>query len=158
MTKSRQSVSRVVEEPVLESVAIHQLEDNGLAAPRRNWIEWSELLWARRRFLWKFTLAGLVVTMIIVFLIPKRYESSARIMPPDSQSSTGLGMFAALAAKGNVGGLGLSSMAGDLLGLKSPSAIFTDVLHSRSVQDRLIERFDLRHGRVVGEVGGKAAA
>ena len=35
-------------------------------------------------------------------------------------------------------------MAGDMMGMKSTSAIFARVLESRTVQDHLIDRFDLR--------------
>jgi capsule polysaccharide export protein KpsE/RkpR len=81
------------------------------------------------------------VSTIIAFLIPKRYESTTRLMPPDAQSSSSLAIVAAMAGKGSVG---LGSTWGDLLGLKSSGALFTDVLQSRTVQDRIIERFDLR--------------
>jgi len=63
-------------------------------------------------------------------------------MPPDSQSNTGMMMLGALTAKS--GGSNLGAMAGDLLGVKSSGALFVGVLGSRTVQDRLIERFDLR--------------
>ena len=39
---------------------------------------------------------------------------------------------------------GLSAVAGDLLGLKSSGALFIDVLSGPTVQDRIINRFDLR--------------
>jgi capsule polysaccharide export protein KpsE/RkpR len=103
--------------------------------------EWIRLLWDRRRLIKLAALWGLILSTIVVFLIPKRYESTTRLMPPDSQSGSGLAMLAALAGKG---GAGLGSMAGDLLGMKSSGALFIDVLHSRTVQDRLIDRFDLR--------------
>jgi capsule polysaccharide export protein KpsE/RkpR len=66
-------------------------------------------------------------------------------MPPDSQSGSGLAMLAALTSKGgatsnNVGG----AIAGDLLGMKSSGALFVGVLGSRTVQDRVVNRFDLR--------------
>jgi len=60
-------------------------------------------------------------------------------MPPDSQSNTGMMMLGALTAKS--GGSNLGAMAGDLLGVKSSGALFVGVLGSRTVQDRLIERF-----------------
>jgi hypothetical protein len=62
-------------------------------------------------------------------------------MPPDSQSGSGMAMMAALAGKG---GVGLGSPASDLLGMKSSGALFTDIMRSRTVEDRLIDRFDLR--------------
>jgi len=38
----------------------------------------------------------------------------------------------------------LGSLAGDMLGLKTSGALFIEMLQSRTVQDRMISRFDLR--------------
>jgi capsule polysaccharide export protein KpsE/RkpR len=78
---------------------------------------------------------------VIAFLIPSRYESTARLMPPDNQPTPGLAMAAAAMA-GAAGGLG--GIAGDLLGLKSTSDVFVGILASRTVQDKLIRQFDLK--------------
>jgi len=50
-------------------------------------------------------------------------------------------MLAALSAK--TGG-GLAPLAGDLLGIKSSGDLFVGILRSSTVEDRLIERFNLR--------------
>jgi len=62
-------------------------------------------------------------------------------MPPDSSQSGGLAMAAA-ALSGSAGGLG--GIAGEMLGMKSTSDIFVGILSSRTVQDKLIQQFDLR--------------
>jgi capsule polysaccharide export protein KpsE/RkpR len=98
------------------------------------------LFWDQRRFLLRIAAYGLVASTLIAFLIPKRYQSTARLMPPDTQSSSGLAMMAALSAR--TGGLG--TFASDLLGLRSSSALFVGILRSRTVEDRLIEKFHLR--------------
>ena len=98
------------------------------------------LVWDERRFLFHVAAYGLVVATLIAFLIPKRYESMARLMPPDNQSASNLALMAALS--GRTGGLG--AFAGDLLGLKSSGALFVGILRSRTVQDRLIQQFDLK--------------
>src|SRR5262249_15748077 len=41
-------------------------------------------------------------------------------------------------------GGGLGAFAGDLLGMKSSGALFIGILRSRTVEDRLIQRFDLK--------------
>jgi capsule polysaccharide export protein KpsE/RkpR len=104
------------------------------------------LLWENRRALRRAVLAGFILATIIAFLIPTRYESTTQLMPPDAQSGSSLAMLAALAGRGSsaLGGLGLAGMAGDLLGMKSSGALFIDIMGSRTVQDRLIQRFDLR--------------
>ena len=97
-------------------------------------------LWKQRRLIQRATLAGLLAGTLLAFLLPKRYESMTQLMPPDSQSNSGVAMLAALSAK--TGG-GLAPLAGDLLGIKSSGALFIGILRSRTVQDRLIDRFDL---------------
>ena len=47
------------------------------------------LLWEHRRFLERVVGLALVFSTIIAFLIPKRYQSSARLMPPDNESGSG---------------------------------------------------------------------
>jgi capsule polysaccharide export protein KpsE/RkpR len=62
-------------------------------------------------------------------------------MPPDSQSTSGLASAVA-AMSGAAGGFG--GIAGELLGLKSTSDTFVGILSSRTVQDKLIQQFDLK--------------
>jgi uncharacterized protein involved in exopolysaccharide biosynthesis len=99
------------------------------------------LLWEHRRLLARVALYGLLASTLIAFLIPARYESTARLMPPDSSQSGGLAMAAA-ALSGAAGGLG--GIAGEMLGMKSTSDIFVGILSSRTVQDKLIQQFDLK--------------
>jgi uncharacterized protein involved in exopolysaccharide biosynthesis len=101
------------------------------------------LLWERRGMLYRVSLYALLASTLIAFLIPKRYESTARLMPPDNQSSSGLAMAAA-AMSGTVGAGGLGGIAGDLLGLKSTSDVFVGILGSRTAQEKLIQQFDLK--------------
>ena len=99
------------------------------------------LLWGRRRMLTRAAVYAVAASTVIAFLIPPRYESTARLMPPDNQSASSLAMAAA-AMSGTAGGLG--GVASDLLGLKSTSDLFVGILGSRTVQDKLIQQFDLK--------------
>lgn len=83
----------------------------------------------------------MVASALIAILIPARYQSVTRLMPPDSQSSSGLGMLAAMASR--TGNAGFGGIAGDLLGMKSSGALFVAILGSQTVQDRLIYEFQL---------------
>lgn len=105
-----------------------------------SWLPSVQLLWDQRRFLFRVGAYGLIATTLVAFLIPKRYESTARLMPPDAQSGT-TAMLAALSARA---GAGLGSLAGDLLGTKSTGALFVGILRGRTIEDRLIGRFDLK--------------
>jgi uncharacterized protein involved in exopolysaccharide biosynthesis len=107
------------------------------------------MLWEHRAVLFRWAGWGLLAATLIAFLIPKQYEAMTRLMPPDDQSGTSLAIMAALGGRisgsgGGGGGGGLGSIAGDLLGLKSSGALFTGILKSRTVQDDLITKFDLR--------------
>lgn len=104
------------------------------------------LLWNKRRVLFRFGLTGLVAATLIAFLIPSRYDSVAQLMPPDSQSSSALALVAGLAGSSSNG---LGMLAGDLIGVKSTGALFLGVLRSRTVEDRIVDRFNLK--KVYGE-------
>ncbi len=100
-----------------------------------------QLLWSERKFLSRAAIYGLLVATLVAFLIPKRYEAATSLMPPDDKSGSGLAMAAALAGK--LSG-GLAGVAGDVLGLKSSGDLFIGILKSKTVQNDLITKFDLK--------------
>ena len=102
------------------------------------------LLWESRGFLGRVTGVGLVLSVVIALLIPSRYQSVTRLMPPDNQSGSRPchGCGRAFGGRSRNGGLG--GMASELLGLKSTSDLLVGVLSSRTVEDKLIQKFDLR--------------
>jgi len=105
----------------------------------------ARLLWTHRRLLGKSLLAGVLAGIATALVIPPRYESTVQLMPPYNQSAGNLATLAALASK-SAGGIGL--VAGDLLGVRSSGALFVGILRSRTIEDRIIERFHLK--RVYG--------
>jgi len=117
-----------------------QLELDQRAARERT-VAHLRLLWESRRFLERAAGAGLLLSVVMALLIPNRYQSTARLMPPESQRSSGLAMAAA-ALSSQAGGL--AGMAGDLLGFKSTSDLFVGILGSRTVADNLIRKFNLQ--------------
>jgi uncharacterized protein involved in exopolysaccharide biosynthesis len=104
-------------------------------------VAYLRLLWEHRGLLARAVLYGLFASTVLAFLIPTRYQSTARLMPPDSSQSGGLAMAAAALSAG-AGGLG--GIASEMLGIKSTSDIFVGILSSRTVQDKLIQQFDLK--------------
>jgi uncharacterized protein involved in exopolysaccharide biosynthesis len=145
---SREAPSMAREAPTQEDIALTQSNaeiipsekrEHGL--PRERAVTIQRLVWGKRRFVVRSTVAGLLLSTLIAFSIPKRFQSTARLMPPD-QGSSGMGL-AMLAASGGIGAQ-FGSVAGDLLGLKSSSDLFIGVLQSRTVQDDLINKFDLK--------------
>jgi uncharacterized protein involved in exopolysaccharide biosynthesis len=113
------------------------------AAHQPNWVTNASLLWEHRHKLARITGLALVLSAIIAFVIPKQYESVARIMPPE-QANSGVAALAALAGRSS-GGLGaFGSLAGSLFNVKNSGELFIDLLHSRTVSDHLIDRFHLQ--------------
>jgi len=107
-----------------------------------DWLSRAQLLWQHRRFLSRLIAIALIVSLCIAFIIPKRYRSSASIMPPDQQGS-GAMLLAALAGRSS--GLGaLGSLAGGLLGSHTNTALYEKLLESRTISGKLIDRFDLQ--------------
>ena len=104
-------------------------------------VVYMRLIWQHRKLLRRVVFYGLLASTLLAFLIPVRFKSTARLMPPDNSQSGGLAIAAA-ALSGGAGGLG--GIATDMLGLKSTSDIFVGILTSRTVQDKLIEQFDLK--------------
>ena len=95
-------------------------------------------VWANRWFVAKAAFVGLFAAGILAYLLPSIYESTTRLMPPDNQSVSTLALMAGAA------GDKLSGLASDALGLKSTGGLFIGMLQSRTVQDRLVSRFNLR--------------
>lgn len=105
-------------------------------------VHWLSLVWRSRRVIGKAGMAGLVAGAILALLIPTRYTSTVRLMPPDNQSSSGMALLAALTNKAGGGGLG--ALAGDLMGVKSSGALFVGILRSETVEDNIVGKFDLQ--------------
>lgn len=120
-------------------------DENQVRAARERTIARLRTLWRQRRAIFRWTLTGMILSALLAFLVPKRFESTTRLMPPD-QMNAGMTALAAAAASragsalGNLGGMGA-----DLLGVKSSGALFVGIVQSRTVQDDLIEKFHLQH-------------
>lgn len=78
------------------------------------------LLWNRRKFVLRVAGIGLALSTLIAFVIPKRFQSTARLMPPD-QVDLSTELLTAATAKA---GAGLGTAASNLLGLKSTGDSF----------------------------------
>lgn len=105
------------------------------------WVPNTSMLWDRRRTLFRTAIVSLLLGGTIAFLIPKQYESTTRIMPPEQQGM-GSAMLAALAGKAMPGALG--ALAGSMFGMKDTGALFVQLLQSGTIQGQLVDRFDLQ--------------
>jgi capsule polysaccharide export protein KpsE/RkpR len=106
------------------------------------------VLWRSRGFLWGVAWKALLASIVLAFLVPSHYKSAVRFVPGENSGNNGGGSMMGLLSKAIGGSDGLSSGFGldaaGLLGAKTPGAFYVEVLKSRTVQDRLINRFDLR--------------
>jgi uncharacterized protein involved in exopolysaccharide biosynthesis len=130
-----------------------EMPDNGvpgvslMAEPietQQSLLAYLQLLWANRQLLLPTGVYAILASTLIAFLIPVRFQSVTRLMPPDGQSGSGLGLLAAMAGRSGASVGGLGGFAGDLLGVKSSGALFVGILSSETVQDGLIEKFQLK--------------
>ena len=136
--------------PVRETPAEGQ-ENNGVESsflmepvePQLSFLPHVRLFWEHRGFVLRAGAYALVASTLVALVIPARYQSVTRLMPPDSQSSSGLGLFAGMSARNGASAGALTGIAGDLLGVKSSGALFVGVLNSQTVEDRLIDKFRL---------------
>jgi uncharacterized protein involved in exopolysaccharide biosynthesis len=114
-----------------------------LAENHEGWVPNTSLLWDHRRTLAKVFLCSLLLSAIIAFTIPKEYESTTRMMPPEQQGGMGAAMLAALAGKAMPGGA-LGALAGGMLGMKDTGALFVELLQSGTIEGAVVDRFDLQ--------------
>jgi uncharacterized protein involved in exopolysaccharide biosynthesis len=135
-----------------QPIAVPNLPPEAGASPAHRQVAKARLFLNNRPLIWRFLWIGTVLTIILALIWPKKYEASTRLMPPDSSSSS---MSAAAlmsrvdgageSSSGGGGGSGILGMyAASLLGMKSSGGLFIGILHSSTVQDRIIDKFDLR--------------
>jgi uncharacterized protein involved in exopolysaccharide biosynthesis len=105
-----------------------------------DWLQLALLVSERRRRIAQIFVAVLVASTVIAFLLPVKYVSSARILPPNNSQMNLSSMFLNQLA----GSSGAGSMLGSALNLKNPSDVYVAMLKSRTIQDKLIDKYDLR--------------
>ena len=104
--------------------------------PTADFLELLLVLAREKKAIILFTLAATILATIIVFIIPKMYTATATILPPQQNQSMATALLGQVA-----GGAALDLRD---LGLKNPSDVFVAMLKSRTIEDSLINRFDLR--------------
>lgn len=102
------------------------------------------LLWNRRRFLLASTLTGLVISVTYAYIAPTQYQSTVSLMPPDPSVFSSGDLPDMAAGMGTPKGQYTSALASGFLGESTIGDLFLGILQSRTVQDAIINRFDLR--------------
>ena len=99
-----------------------------------NLLDYLIVLLKRKKLIIGITLGAAIMTAIISLILPPIYMAETKILPPQ-QSSSSITMEA-LSQFGPVAGL-----AG--IGIKTPADMYIGMLKSRTVADRIIDRFEL---------------
>ncbi len=80
-------------------------------------------------------LAGLI-GLLVSFMLPNIYSAKTVLITPQQGQSTSAAMLGQLGA--------LAGAAGGALGIKNPADMYLGLLKSRTIADRLLERFELQ--------------
>lgn len=94
----------------------------------------------RKRFILLFTAVCTVLAAVVSFVLPKQYTAIVTILPPQQNSSLSGTLAMQLAGLSS-----LSGMAGGGFGLKNMNDMYVAMLKSTSVEDAVIQRFNLLH-------------
>lgn len=112
-----------------------QLQDPPPGDDSVDLIAFVEIFFKRFRLICLITLAGLFLSICTYFLMPKKFSSTARILPPkQDQGLMGLMMS-------QMGGM--ANLAGDLLGKGTASDLYVGILNSEAIKDIIINKFNL---------------
>jgi tyrosine-protein kinase Etk/Wzc len=101
------------------------------------------LLASHKRLILFAVVGAALLSTVVAFLLPVRYEANIVMMPPQQNSSIG-STLGQLGSAGSLGSLApLASLASGGLGIKNPTDMYVSLLTSRTVEDALIQRFGL---------------
>jgi uncharacterized protein involved in exopolysaccharide biosynthesis len=92
----------------------------------------------RKALIFKITVIFAVVAVIVSLLLPVRYTATVILLPPQQSASMGNALASQLGSMG-----GVAALAGGSLGLKNPNDMYVGMLKSRTVEDSMVEHFEL---------------
>ena len=101
------------------------------------------LLWQYRRILQKWLLAGVIVSLTLWLVLPRKYDSTVRLMPPEMVNSGSL-MGLMMGGSGAAAASPMLGLAASMLGAKTTGDLYIDVLQGPSVLDPIIKKFELQ--------------
>jgi tyrosine-protein kinase Etk/Wzc len=99
------------------------------------------ILAQRKRTIFLIAAACGALAAVVSLLLPNRYTATATLLPPQQGSSMSSALAAQLSSLGNLGGM--ASLAAGGLGVKNPNDLYVAMLKSRTVEDAMVQHFDL---------------
>jgi uncharacterized protein involved in exopolysaccharide biosynthesis len=122
---------------VLEAYAVGE-EAEASSADSVHLVDVLIVLARRKRFIALFTLIVAVLAAAVMLMLPNGYTAVTVLMPPTENSSVSTALL------GQLGGTsGLASLAGSSLGLKNPNEMFVSLFRSRTIEQAMVQQFDL---------------
>lgn len=99
-------------------------------------IEYVKIISSRRKMIRNITGATMALSLIVSFILPEYYESSALIIPPQSSDQNMMSLV-----MGQLGGM--ANIASGLLGTSSNADMYVGILNSNKISDDIIDKFKL---------------
>lgn len=93
------------------------------------------------------SVAMMVLTFLVLFILPNKYTATARLLSPQQNMTMSGQLLNTLGGAGVPGvtpGTATAGMASGLLGLKSPGDLYVEMISGPTIYDHIIERFKLR--------------
>lgn len=112
-----------------------ELTETVMAGDESSLLDHVQVVAENLRLLVLVPIAAGVLALGISFVVPPTFTASTKFMPPQQQQSAAAIMLQSLGA--------LGGLAGGATSLKNPADQFVGLLKSRSVQDALVDRFEL---------------
>lgn len=81
-------------------------------------------------------LTAAMVSVAVSFALPNTYKASTKLLPPQQSQSSAMALLSQLG--------GIAGIATGGSGLKNPNDMYVAMLQSRTIEDRLIDRFNLK--------------
>src|SRR6516225_8383601 len=131
---------------VTNEILVANEEENREARSRsdklREWLDIAEYLWSRRVTVFWWTLVGTALSGLLAYKLCL-YEATAQVMPPDSGSGNLSSLVPSLLRA--PGASNMTGTATEMFGMRTSGALYVKILQSHTVEDNLINQFDLRH-------------
>jgi uncharacterized protein involved in exopolysaccharide biosynthesis len=100
------------------------------------------LVWRHRKILQTWVAVGVIVSLLLWALLPRKYDSTVRLMPPDAASSGS--MLSMLMGGGGANSSPMMGLAASMLGGKTTGDLYVDILSGSRVLDPIIRKWDLQ--------------
>ena len=122
--------------PVVEEIESTHTPVN---PPRGFLLAWIRVALKWHRLAWRMTAAIMLLAFAAALLLPNHYTATIVILPPTQSGSSGAAMMAQLSSMG-----GMAAAAAGGVGIKNPNDQQVALLKSRTVEDAMVERFQLQ--------------